>query len=298
MATNLDVRFEDALAKSTSLPGVPDRSDPRHWRTRTRCRAGWPRCGPRRGSPTRQSKQAAVTPVAAHVGVAIPGVKTPSLPELGPAPDVHRQPGLVQHPGGQAADAGGTARARSCSSTSGPTPASTASARCRSSRACTPPITATAWTIVGVETPGVHLRAGGGQRRRRRSSPTGSHIRSSRTTSYGTWNAYQNEYWPAEYLIDAQGQVRHTQFGEGDYKQDEAAVRELLYEAGAAHLPPPMTAHAIVPSQAAGNARDLPELRAQPRGSPRPLKSGTHFYPGVLNAGAQRVRAARDVDGE
>ena len=64
---------------------------------------------------------------------------------------------------------------------------------------------------------------------------------------YGTWNAYQNEYWPAEYLIGADGQVRHTQFGEGDYKQDEAAVRQLLYEAGARHLPPPMTAHAIIP---------------------------------------------------
>ena len=65
---------------------------------------------------------------------------------------------------------------------------------------------------------------------------------------YGTWNAYQNQYWPAEYLIDATGHVRHTQFGEGDYEQDEAAVRELLYDAGAHHLPPPMTAHAIMAS--------------------------------------------------
>ena len=56
---------------------------------------------------------------------------------------------------------------------------------------------------------------------------------------YGTWNAYQNQYWPAEYLIDSTGEVRHTQFGEGDYLQDEAAVRELLYEAGARNLPPP-----------------------------------------------------------
>ena len=32
---------------------------------------------------------------------------------------------------------------------------------------------------------------------------------------YGTWNAYQNEYWPADYFIDAKGEVRHTQFGEG-----------------------------------------------------------------------------------
>ena len=63
---------------------------------------------------------------------------------------------------------------------------------------------------------------------------------------YGTWNAYQNQYWPAEYLIDAQGQVRHTQFGEGNYKEDEAAVRQLLYDAGAHNLPAPMTATAII----------------------------------------------------
>ncbi|HEX4061956.1 MAG TPA: cytochrome c biogenesis protein DipZ, partial [Streptosporangiaceae bacterium] len=35
--------------------------------------------------------------------------------------------------------------------------------------------------------------------------------------NYGTWNAYDNEYWPADYLVDAQGVVRHVHFGEGDY---------------------------------------------------------------------------------
>src|SRR5437588_4041988 len=65
---------------------------------------------------------------------------------------------------------------------------------------------------------------------------------------YGTWNAYGNEYWPAEYLIDARGQVRHTQFGEGDYAQSETAVRKLLFEAGARALPPPMSARALMPS--------------------------------------------------
>ena len=43
-----------------------------------------------------------------------------------------------------------------------------------------------------------------------------------------TWNAYQNQYWPAEYLIDKQGYVRHTQFGEGDYDVTEQAIRTLL----------------------------------------------------------------------
>jgi cytochrome c biogenesis protein CcdA/thiol-disulfide isomerase/thioredoxin len=48
----------------------------------------------------------------------------------------------------------------------------------------------------------------------------------------GTWNAYGNEYWPADYLIDAKGQVRYTTFGEGDYDKTETAIRALLAEAG------------------------------------------------------------------
>jgi cytochrome c biogenesis protein CcdA/thiol-disulfide isomerase/thioredoxin len=49
---------------------------------------------------------------------------------------------------------------------------------------------------------------------------------------YATWDAYGNEYWPAKYLIDARGRVRYTHFGEGDYGETEAAIRELLAEAG------------------------------------------------------------------
>jgi thiol-disulfide isomerase/thioredoxin len=49
----------------------------------------------------------------------------------------------------------------------------------------------------------------------------------------GTWNAWQNQYWPAEYLVDAQGHVRYASFGEGDYDKTEAAIRGLLTEAGA-----------------------------------------------------------------
>jgi thiol-disulfide isomerase/thioredoxin len=48
----------------------------------------------------------------------------------------------------------------------------------------------------------------------------------------GTWNAYGNEYWPADYLIDSSGQVRYTAFGEGDYDKTETAIRALLAEAG------------------------------------------------------------------
>jgi thiol-disulfide isomerase/thioredoxin len=47
-----------------------------------------------------------------------------------------------------------------------------------------------------------------------------------------TWNAWGNQYWPADYLIDDKGQVRYTAFGEGDYATTEAAIRSLLAAAG------------------------------------------------------------------
>ena len=48
-----------------------------------------------------------------------------------------------------------------------------------------------------------------------------------------TWNAYHNQYWPAGYLIDAGGNIRRTEFGEGEYQQSEDAIRTLLAEKGA-----------------------------------------------------------------
>ena len=45
---------------------------------------------------------------------------------------------------------------------------------------------------------------------------------------FGTWNAYSNEYWPAEYLIDRSGRLRHVHFGESDYDGSEREIRSLL----------------------------------------------------------------------
>jgi thiol-disulfide isomerase/thioredoxin len=45
---------------------------------------------------------------------------------------------------------------------------------------------------------------------------------------YGTWKAYSNQYWPAAYLIDAQGRIRYKHFGEGEYERTEAVIRALL----------------------------------------------------------------------
>jgi len=47
-----------------------------------------------------------------------------------------------------------------------------------------------------------------------------------------TWSAYGNQYWPAEYFIDARGRVRFAHFGEGEYGEKEKAIRELLAETG------------------------------------------------------------------
>ncbi len=49
--------------------------------------------------------------------------------------------------------------------------------------------------------------------------------------NYSTWTNYRNRYWPAEYLIDANGTVRHIKFGEGDYNGTETLIRRLLTDA-------------------------------------------------------------------
>ena len=63
--------------------------------------------------------------------------------------------------------------------------------------------------------------------------------------SYDTWNAYDNQSWPAAYLIDATGQIRHISIGEGDYPGEEQLIRQLLT---AAH-----------PGVALPKATDLPD---------------------------------------
>jgi cytochrome c biogenesis protein CcdA/thiol-disulfide isomerase/thioredoxin len=58
--------------------------------------------------------------------------------------------------------------------------------------------------------------------------------------SLGTWTNYRNRYWPAHYLIDAKGTVRHIKFGEGDYRTTEKMIRDLLRDANSAvRLPKP-----------------------------------------------------------
>jgi len=55
---------------------------------------------------------------------------------------------------------------------------------------------------------------------------------------YAVWNAFSNQYWPALYIADAAGRIRHHEFGEGNYDKSEEVIRELLTDAGATDLPP------------------------------------------------------------
>jgi len=54
---------------------------------------------------------------------------------------------------------------------------------------------------------------------------------------YMIWRAFENEYWPAHYFIDAKGQIRHQHFGEGDYDESERTLQKLLAEAGDSQVP-------------------------------------------------------------
>ena len=49
---------------------------------------------------------------------------------------------------------------------------------------------------------------------------------------YTIWSAFDNHYWPALYLVDAQGKIRHHRFGEGGYEESEMILQQLLAEAG------------------------------------------------------------------
>ncbi len=101
--------------------------------------------------------------------------------------------------------------------------------------------------------------------------------------NYSIWQAFDNQYWPALYLIDAQGHIRHRQFGEGEYDQCETVLQKLLREGGheveASHVTPDI---------------DGPELSADLRNLRTPetyvgYEQAQHF----ASPGGQRLNARR-----
>jgi cytochrome c biogenesis protein CcdA/thiol-disulfide isomerase/thioredoxin len=283
MAFNVDVRFEESLAKA-NLPAFlvdPTRALENSNAVQNRLASLRPA-----SRFAERQKEATQVPTPATAGVSIPGVTTPPLPNLGAAPDFTGTERWFNTPGGRHLTLAGmrghvvlvdfwTYTCINCIRTL---------PFLRGLYATYHPY---GLEIVGVETPEFTFE--------QEASNVAQAIRAdgirypvAQDNAYGTWNAYQNEYWPAEYLIDARGYVRHTQFGEGDYKQSEASVRELLHEAGAKLLPPPMSASAIIPSAGIGT----PETYLDPQrahGFAQPLRLGVHSYPGVSSIGQGEV---------
>jgi len=56
-------------------------------------------------------------------------------------------------------------------------------------------------------------------------------------SNYAVWQAFNNQYWPAHYFIDSMGRIRGHHFGEGNYRESEELIRQLLTEAGDQDLP-------------------------------------------------------------
>jgi thiol-disulfide isomerase/thioredoxin len=70
------------------------------------------------------------------------------------------------------------------------------------------------------------------------------------------WNAFNNEYWPAQYLVDAKGRIRYHHFGEGDYGEIEGVIQELLKENGATGVASDKTSVSAVGIEAAPDWTD------------------------------------------
>jgi len=74
---------------------------------------------------------------------------------------------------------------------------------------------------------------------------------------FALWNAFGNRAWPALYFINAQGEVAHSQLGEGDYAESEELIQQLLKEAGSGAAPKPI---APIAGEGAQAAPDLAAL--------------------------------------
>jgi cytochrome c biogenesis protein CcdA/thiol-disulfide isomerase/thioredoxin len=122
---------------------------------------------------------------------------------------------------------------------------------------------------------------------------------------YGTWGAYHNQYWPAEYLIDRRGHVRHAHFGEGEYDRIERLIRTLLAESTsrlpvASRLSNPTPQEATTPESYLGFERleryagseVVPNRTALYR-LPRSVRVNELAYGGVWRVERQRIVAGR-----
>ena len=129
--------------------------------------------------------------------------------------------------------------------------------------------------IVGVHSPEFPFERDAGNVERGDRARAGIRYPVAQDNKLATWNAWGNQYWPAEYLIDARGQVRDAHFGEGDYDRTEMDIRALLKEAG--HPNPGAMAEpkgAVHPTRLATPETYLGLARAE-RFDPPPLQART-----------------------
>ena len=76
-------------------------------------------------------------------------------------------------------------------------------------------------------------------------------------SDYAVWGAFANHYWPALYFVDAEGRIRHHQFGEGDFEESELVLQQLLTEAGSHVAGQPLVRVAPTGPEAAADWDDL-----------------------------------------
>jgi cytochrome c biogenesis protein CcdA/thiol-disulfide isomerase/thioredoxin len=88
---------------------------------------------------------------------------------------------------------------------------------------------------------------------------------------FGTWQAFANRYWPAKYLIDAEGYIRYTHFGEGGYDETDLAIQSLLAEMGVE-----VTGEAVEAGERGSNRDRTPEIYLGSRSWPA-LQNGSLF---------------------
>jgi cytochrome c biogenesis protein CcdA/thiol-disulfide isomerase/thioredoxin len=106
----------------------------------------------------------------------------------------------------------------------------------------------------------------------------GIHYPVAQDNDLATWSAYANQYWPAEYFIDAKGRVRYAHFGEGEYEEKEQIIRELLAEAGRPVAKRDSGAHGIEASRGVTTPETyLGAARAERFTNPM-LSPGTHVF--------------------
>jgi cytochrome c biogenesis protein CcdA/thiol-disulfide isomerase/thioredoxin len=121
---------------------------------------------------------------------------------------------------------------------------------------------------------------------------------------FNTWDNYANQYWPAEYLIDRNGHVRHTHFGEGEYDHTESLIRQLLAVKGtrAQQFPDLTPVEAMTPETYLGYARIrnykgttiVPDKAARYT-FPDSLSANAFAYDGTWRVSEEEITAVRDA---